>query len=105
MKSIALVIAFLISVPSFAFAWDEDGHYFEQQMIEAEAEAKLADYHDPMLDAEHLIEPNTESDITMRTVCVNGYTMLLTVDEASGNLDVLQMIGSEGFPIACPIER
>ena len=105
MKSISLVIALLIAAPSFAFAWDEDGHHFEQQLMEAEAEAKLADYHDPMLDAERLIEPNTESDITIRTVCVDGYKMLLTVDEASGNLDVLQMIGNEGFPIACPIER
>ena len=94
----ALLIAIILAIPTVACAWDEDGKFFEQELIEAEAEAKLANYYDPAL------EESKESDITMRTCCIDGYKFLLTVDEASGNLNVLQMIGSEGFPLECSIK-
>lgn len=107
MKSIfAFALAIILSVPTVSFAWDEDGLIFNQTnectsdecLIEQEAEAKLANYYDPALEASYT---QTESEITMRTVCIDNYKFLLTVDNETGNLDVLQIIGSEGFPLAC----
>lgn len=99
MKSILVfAIIAIFAIPTVAFSWDEDGKYFEQQLMEAEAEAKLANYYDPA------IEDSKESDITMRTVCIDSYKFLLTVDEASGNLNVLQIIGNEGFPLQCELK-
>lgn len=99
MKSILVfAIIAIFAIPTVAFSWDEDGKYFEQQLMEAEAEAKLANYYDPA------IEDKEESDITMRTVCIDSYKFLLTVDEASGNLNVLQIIGNEGFPLQCELK-
>lgn len=100
MKSILVfAIIAIFAIPTVACAWDEDGKYFEQQLMEAEAEAKLANYYDPAIE-----DSKEESDITMRTVCVDSYKFLLTVDEASGNLNVLQIIGSEGFPLTCELK-
>lgn len=108
MKSmIAFALVAILSIPTVSFAWDEDGLIFNQTnqctsdkcLMEQEAEAKLANYYDPALEASY-----SESEITMRTVCVDNYKFLLTVDNETGNLDVLQILGSEGFPLSCDKE-
>lgn len=98
MKSILIfAIIAILAIPTVACAWDEDGKYFEQQLMEAEAEAKLANYYDPAIE-----DSKEESDITIRTVCMKGCTILLTVDEVTGNLDTLQLLDPKnGKPIMC----
>lgn len=101
MKSILVfaIIAIIFAIPTVACAWDEDGKYFEQQLMEAEAEAKLANYYDPA------IEESKESDITIRTVCIEGCAILLTVDEVSGNISTIQLLDpKDGKPMACPVK-
>ena len=106
MKAIfAILILSILTIPTASFAWDEDELIFNQTnqctneecIMEMEAEAKLANLYN----IEEATYTTIESEISMSAVCVDGYKFLLTVDSESGNLDVLQIIGDEGFPLTC----
>ena len=106
MKAIfAILVLSILAIPTASFAWDENGLIFNQTnqctnekcIMEMEAEAKLANLYN----VEESTYTTIESEITMEAVCVNGYKFLLTVDSESGNLDVIQIIGDEGFPLTC----